>query len=63
MGYKLNEIYDYVERESGLVAVLRVILASGIYRTTALDQPDDPEKIATLRAAVKKVLNKSVIPV
>jgi hypothetical protein len=62
MGAKLKEIFDYVEKEGGKMAVLRVILTSRITRPNAEYASDTPDNIQKLRDAAKKVLNKENIP-
>ena len=63
MGIKMKKIWDYVEQEGKKIAVLRVIIASGVHHSNALQVPDDEEKIERLISAAKKVLNKTSIPV
>jgi hypothetical protein len=63
MGQKLKTIFDYVEKEGGKMAVLRVTLTSKIPQPTAENISDTEDNVQKLRDAVKKVLGKENIPV
>jgi hypothetical protein len=63
MGQKLKTIFDYVEKEGGKMAVLRVTLTSKIPQPTAENISDTEDNIQRLRDAAKKVLGKENIPV
>ena len=63
MGVKLKEIYNYVEKDGGKMAVLRLILVSRIPRPSAEYMEDTLDNIEKLKTAAKKVLNKEKIPV
>lgn len=63
MGAKLKDIFNYVEKEGGKMAVLRLILASRIPRPSAEYMEDSADNIERLKSVAKKVLNKEKIPV
>lgn len=63
MGAKLKEIFNFVEKDGGKMAVLRLVLVSRIPRPSAEYMEDSPENIEKLKSAAKKVLNKEKIPV
>lgn len=61
MAQKLKKIFDYVEKESGKLGVLRVTLNSKIPQRNAESLDDTEENINSLKEAAKKVLGKENI--
>ena len=61
MGEKLKAIFDYVEKEAGKIAVLRVTLDSRIPKSSAEIMNDTDDNINKVKEAAKKVLNKENI--
>ncbi len=58
MGEKLKQMYDFAQQSGGVEAKMRLAVISGISSAKAASEPDSPENIAKLKAAVKEVTGK-----
>ncbi len=58
MGQKLIQPYDFVSKNGGLPAQMRVAMKTLIPSARAASIPDTPEAIARFRAAIKEVTGK-----
>lgn len=58
MGQKLVKIFEFAAANGGTATQMRVAMKTGVSVTKAGTEPDSPELIAKLRAAVKEITGK-----
>ncbi len=58
MAEKLLRLYKFVQDNGGLQAKVQVAMASKLPSSRAALEPDTPENIRSLSAAIKSVLRK-----
>lgn len=58
MGQKLLQLYDFVSKNGGLPAQMRVAMKTLVPSSKAGGVPDSPENIARFRSAIKEVTGK-----
>lgn len=60
MGEKLTKGFDAVKKEGGLKLAMRLAMKSGMSEQKAASEPDSPENVAKMEAALKEVIGKDV---
>ncbi len=58
MGAKLLKFYDFVNKEGGATAAMRLAMKTSIPSKKAESEPDSAENIAKFKAAVKEIVGK-----
>jgi hypothetical protein len=58
MGQKLLQLYDFVGKQGGLPAQMRVAMKTLLPSNKAAAAADTPEMIAKFRAAIREVTGK-----
>ena len=60
MGAKLLKAFDSAKQEGGLQAQMRLAMKSGMSSQKAAEEPDSPENLQKMEAALKEVLGKDI---
>ncbi len=60
MGAKLLKAFDIAKDEGGVQVQMRLAMKSGMSSTKAGGEPDSPENIQKMEAALKEVTGKTV---
>lgn len=60
MGQRLVKLFDFARDAGGATAPMRVAMKTMITAAKAGTEPDSPENIAKVRAAVKEITGKEV---
>lgn len=58
MGAKLKQLLDFAQQAGGIEAKMRVAVITGISSAKAESEPDSPENIAKVKAAIKSATGK-----
>jgi hypothetical protein len=58
MGQRLVKLFDYAREAGGATAPMRVAMKTMITAAKAATEPDTPDNIAKVRAAVKEITGK-----
>ena len=60
MGAKLLNGFEIAKKEGGVKAQMRLAMKSGMSSAKAGDEPDSPDNIQKLEAALNEVVGKAV---
>ena len=60
MGAKLQKAFQMAKEADGLQAEMRLAMKSGMSSQKAASEPDSPENIQKMEAALKDVIGKAV---
>lgn len=58
MGEVLVRYFDYVQKEAGMPAKMRLAMKVNMTSQKAAGEPDSEENLARVRAAVKEILDR-----
>lgn len=58
MGAKLEQMYEFVKKEGGVKAAMRLAMKTTVTSRNAASIPDSPDVIKKFREAIKEIVGK-----